>query len=702
MDTKPLVAEPLRGIDQRWNAPKEQAASVRDMWWDGRGGWSSSGGYRRIVQGPSNPFATVGAIESVHTFSQHNGARSWLIYITAAGALLAFNPSTAARSASPGDAAIDRSGATITRTTYATPWQRSQSFCWGDTFYLLNGVDRPVVFNGTWWDYAGFAGPAGTPSAILLGSPHACDQGPGSGAGDQTQKMPNTGLGPTIEVTDTDYKCGYRYRVSYVNSRGQESPLSAPSELVSFTNLGGFTVSTGAHFVKLSLPIGESEVVARRVYRTQNINDSAGIAVVGRANQYYYWGEVQDNICGTVIDGKPDSELGSLFDPDTLGAWPTGARFAAPFKGCNFLAVGSAVHVSAPGQPEVFPLDNVIPIPDSTLGPITAMYATRNALVVFKADGVYLIKGDAVNGFFAETLTLTAGCVAPNTCKEIPDVGLVFLGKAAIHVLEGTLENEGVPTQVVNLAVPLPTFMRRLNRSALINACAAVYHRDKELWIALPTIGRADNDLVLVFHYEIREWSYREDFPIASMLETADAAGHLYFASYADTTTRSPDGVVHLGIMHYSRGYDTKGGTAIAPRYETGVFSPAGVLRTHRPKYVIVRAALHGNNALTVNVRPNRSQGFWFTAPKAEAQQLPQDLAPVYGTATFGAGSLWQQLRPGPVRFDVEKIMGNSPVLETQVALAPATGTRMMTLLGVALEVPAEDPTDTKPLRGSR
>jgi hypothetical protein len=711
MSTNPLVAEPLAGIDERWASPEgvRAATRIRDMWWDGRAAWGSAGGYRRIIRGPlgelgvpTNPFAAVGAVESVHWFSQHNGARSWLIYV-ALGSVVVFNPSTAARAASPGDAAYDRGGNALTRAIVETPWQRSQSFCWGDNFYLLNGIDRAIVFNGTWWDYAGFPGPAGTPSAVVLGAPHACDLGPGTGAGDQAQKMPNTGLGPTIEVVDTDYKCGYRYRVAYVNSRGQVSPLSPPSELVSFTNPGGFTVSTGAHFVKLTLPIGGSEVVARRIFRTQNINDSAGLPVIGRADQYFYWGDIPDNCTSALIDGKTDSMLASqVIDPSAYGPWPSNARFATPFKGCLFAAGtnSSSLYFSAPNNPEVFPLDNVLAIPDSALGPITAMYATRNALVVFKADGVYLVKGDPVNGFFCETLTLSAGCVAPNTVREVPGAGLVFLGKAAVHCLQGTLENEGVPTQVINLSVPLPSVMRRLNRSALINACAAVYHRDKEYWLAVPTIGKADNDLVLVFHWEVRAWSTREKYPIASMLETSNAAGQLLFASYASTTARSPDGLVHLGVMVYSRGWPDKDGTAIEPLYETGQYAPGGTLRAHRPKGVLVHAILHGNNRITCNLRANRSRSFWFPVAKSEPQQLPQELVPLYGAARFDAGSLWQQLRPGPIRIDMEKNIGNTPILESAITLTPATGTRHMTIMGVALELPPDDPS-LKPLRAS-
>ena len=578
-----------------------------------------------------------------------------------------------------------------------SPWQRSQSACWGDNFYLVNGIDRPLVFNGYWWDYAGFSGPAGAPSAATMTHPHMSDSGSPTAF-----KIPNSGVGPLSDDSDTDYGCAYRYRMSFVNSRGQESPLSEPSDTVTFTNLGGFTVSTAGHTIRLTLPTGGPEVIARKVYRTQNMNDSSGNSVTGRGDRFYYHSTITDNLTTLVMDTTQDGVLGAEVDDLALGAWPLNAKFIAPFKGCMFVSgVGnSACYFSAPGAPEVCPVDNIIDIGDASLGPGTAMYATRNALVVFKARGIYLIKGDTVNGFFAQTLTREVGCAAPNTVREMPGVGLVFLSDDAVNALQGALENDGTPTKIINLGIPIPASLRRMNRSALLNACAAVYHRDKEYWLCVPTLGYANPNLVLVYHYEIAEWSYRENFPVSSILETPDHRGHLYFGSYADTAGHSPDGVAHLGIMVYSRGWADKDGTTISPLYETGEFS-VGRNRTFRPKHVIVDGILHGNNDLTLNVNTNRSQTAWLTTAKAQDQQYPHDPSPVYGTATFDTtGTAWQQWRPGPMRFDIEKV-SVGPVTDATITLQPASGTRFMTLSGLSVEIPVEDATPIKPLRAT-
>lgn len=612
------------------------------------------------------------------------------------GALYVFNPSTSARTGSPGDAARDRTHTVITRTVVQTPWQRSQSACWGDRFYMVNGVDRPLTFDGYFWDYAGWPGPAGTPTASPMNAPHATDNG-----ATPTIKIPNIGLGSTSETTGEDYKFARRYRVSFVNNRGAESPLSEPSEIIYFVNVGGEDIDEGVHFAKLDLPTGPPETVKRRVYATQNLYDSSSTLVTGRDTQFYYHSEIDDAGTATIMDSLPDGFLGALVDPNQFGAWPVNARFIASFNGRMYAsgANNSEVYYSRRGNPEVWPVDNVLDVGDAYLGPVTAMYATRNVLLVAKARGIYLIVDDGVNEPVARTLTRESGWIAHNTVREIPGVGIFGLSDDGITMLKGTLQNEGVETQTFNAGVVLPKTMAKINRAAMANACAAVYHKDKELWIAVPTLGNSNNNLVLVYHYEVREWSVRYNYPISSILE--DSSGHLIFGSYASTTALSPDGVAHLGIMVYSRGFSGKDEyaatpTAIQPVYETNPITIASAFRTFKPLHVLVYCILHGKNDLTMNLRANGKQGLWLDAYDRVNQEYPQEYNPVYGEATFDTGKVWQSWRPGTVRFDVTSSV-QQPVFECAIRLVPAS--RYMTLLNLSLEIQPGDPAGTKPLK---
>lgn len=702
METKPAILPALGGMDLRWSVDPRFATEVRDLKWNaGRSAWESAGGSRRIILGTTqdgitfnSPWATTTAIQSLHYFSQHNGARAWLIYEDSSGNLYQFNPSTAARSASPGDVGRDRANnLQDDRAVVNAPWQRSQSATWGDYFYLVNGINRPLVFDGYTWDYAGFSAPAGSPAPSVLNAPLANTELYTNGGATDTFQSLTSGLGPWSTDAAVDYKCAYRWRVAYRNARGELSPLSEASEYVRFTNLGGDTdVDTmGKHLVYVGLPTGGPEVVSRVVYRTQNIVDSSGNEVIGYAEQFYYHSEIPDNSTTGFVDGIPDSALGSLVDDLQFGTFPGAAKFICPFKGAMFVATenDTNIYFSRAGHPEMFPPDNYIPLGDASLGPVMGMYPMRNALVVFQARGIWFVKGDAKSGFSADIVTRTLGCAAPNTIKEVPGIGLVFLSDSGVFALPATAEGDGAPTRPIPLHDPINDYIERLNRSALVGACAAVYHRDEEYWLCVPQVGSATNNIVLVLHYDIRQWSYRLDFPVSCILETSDHRGHLLYGSWDTTTTET------RGIFVYSQGWPDKNGTAIAPLYRTGwVDAGGGNWRAIAPLGIVIRAGLHGNNTLTMDVHSNRKNEAWPQQP-ASRQQYKEDEVPVYGSCVYdGTGNTlakWQALRPGPIRFDIEAPK-QAMVHEVRASLTPQSGKRWITLQAVAVEVPVDDP----------
>jgi hypothetical protein len=354
-----------------------------------------------------------------------------------------------------------------------------------------------------------------------------------------------------------------------------------------------------------------------------------------------------------------------------------------------FVATGdnTNVYFSRALHPEMFPVDNVLPLGDAHLGPITGMYPTRNALVVFMQLGIWLIKGDPRNGFTAELLTRTTGCAAPNTIREVPGIGVVFLGSKGIFALVGALENEGTPTRVVPLHDPVEDYVDRLNESALIGACASVYHRDQEYWLCVPDVGSALNNLVLVLHYAVgpTAWSYRRDFPVSCIIETADHRGHLLYGSWDTASTSS------RGIFVYSAGFPDKNGTAIAPLYRSGWQDcGGGNWRAIKPLEVMARAGLHGDNTITIEVHSNRKNTAWPSNP-AVAQQYKEDVVPVYGTANYDGTATWQALRPGPIRQSISA-PPQASVHEVRLSLSPASGKRWITLQSIDVETRADDP----------
>lgn len=673
-----------------------------------------------------NPFVES-TINSLHWFTEHNGSRQWLVWDDSAGNLFAFDGSLAPynppyvylqRYTEDGVSNIDD------RVSTGQLGMRSQSVAWGGRLYIVNGKNDPLVFDGDKVEVAGFSVSPSAPTAHPVDSNHGntvvfsiqpalVDGLYRGGISKGTMSLAGIGLGSINEASgeakdghqqewlyDKGRICGYKYKVTFLNERGQESPLSEESNVAAFNNKSPSEVNfyygegearpgdRGRGFIRVELPIGGPSVVARRIYRSRNMYDSkGGLVSLGRGEDFYLLDEVQDNITTSYTDVRPDTALANLVEDLDFGAWPPGTSMLATFKNTMFVAGSgdNTVRFSAPLFPEVFPLENMIIMSDDDNGPITGMYASRNALVVFKSRGIYLVKGDPASGFYADTLTKDVGCIAPDSIADVPGVGLVFLSDGGVYAL--TNYEQGVAVGIVKLSTPIPNTMAKINWSSARLAASGVYSKDRELWISVPMLGSQKNDTVLIYHYDISAWSIREDFPIGSMVVTRDHRGYLFFGNN--------DPSVISGLMVYSRGFEQKGIVDIDPYYSTADFDFGAKFKTAQPAHVIVYAVAHGNNDLTLNYRQNRSLTEIRGTRQGVDQQDPNDRFAVYADATFGSGLKWAKLRPTTIRFDISTTHVG-PTKELQLSLSPLS--RNVQIIGYDLEVKLGEQRNIKPL----
>ena len=518
---------------------------------------------------------------------------------------------------------------------------------------------------------------------------------------------------------DQARKVGYQYKVTYVNERGQESELSSASSLVTIMNGTGPRTNSahGKNSIAVNLPIGPKECVARKVYRTRNCYDASGnLTTRGRQSSFYFLDEISDNMTTIYVDAHPDTALGDLVDKRNFGNFPPRTKFLAVFKNTMF-AAGSdfnELHYSAPLFPEVFPKDNVISVGDDDGGPIMGMRATKNALVVFKSRGIYLIKGSPGGGFVAQTLNKDIGCISPNSIVEIPGIGLAFLSEKSVYMLEGALENTGSITGVVNIGAEIPNQLERLNHSAAIRACSAVYLRDKEYWLSVPIDGSKENNICFIYHYEVGSWSVRKKIPANCMVASKDHRGYLFMGSH-NSYSKSL-----AGVLVYTRGSDikgmlTKGSTIekvvdedgsesftfeetkvpISSVYETVSNDYSSLFQNFRPAHVMAYAIGYGNNGLNVNTRVNRSIDQVRTTTQTGAQQDPNETYPVYGSAKFEEDR-WIAYRPTVLRYDVSTTHAG-PVRELSISFASANNNKIE-IIGYDLEAKVGEQRRIKPL----
>lgn len=643
METKRLLFKPLRGIDDSWRPSQDppKALRIRDMRYNDKDSWQNSGGYKVLVPNDEEgaAWSAFSEIESVHWFSEHSGNRQHLIFEAKDATdmrLYVFDGSKAGAQKWRPIMMADGTQAPA-RAELSAPHLRTQSVSWGGRIYLFNGKDPPLVFNGRYAERASFDGSPSAPTgqALRAGRTGIAELGLG--------RMSASSM--NVDADDPVRKWGYRYKITFINERGQESPPSSPSSMVMGKNEDSYR-----KMAVLSIARGGETIVARRIYRTrQCLDTNADLLSRAIGSNFYFLQEISNNFQTSFEDSYQDAFLGPLLDEGDFGTWPAKATMGASFKNRIFVAGSNSsdVQYSAVLRPEVFPVDNILGFGQDECGQITGLYTTQNALIVFKQRGIFLIKSmQANNGtqyFSSQNISRDIGCIAPNSIAEVPGVGVFFLSMGGVYALEGSLENVGARTRVIRYSTPIPGLTNRINSAASIQAVGTYYPADKEYWLSVPVDGNDKNNFVLIYHGAVGSWSFRENFPIADAIVTSDHRGYYIFGS---------NDSANKGLHVYTRGASTKGTASIEPLWETTDIDFNGPFAAFSPKYVVCDVIGYGDNDFELTYRVNRNLTATESA-KAQDQQDYTNQYAVYDTATWSATSLWYEHRPVPIRFDI-------------------------------------------------
>lgn len=634
----------LGGVNERWTPEMQAAARFEDARRDPRGGWTRCGGYRAILDPVEDPkdggeipaFTGTGVVNSMHWSAVHNGGIQYLIW-EMGGKLVYFNGSTKSWEVLKTD-----------RYTTSQPWQRTQYVSVGNNTWILNGENQPLRFDGERVHPAGFASAPTSPSCrgivegFVAGTSYA-----------------NLGLG-NANTYDDSGDGEYVYVRTEVNEFGTESPPSPVSNAVRWREqpLGEVTTPDGImpdplgtkYFVEVDVPAADGrDTVASRIYRCRN-------AVEGTLNYgttFYFVREVRTSARVKFIDIVPDSAMGSKMDPTQFGPWPRGAKYAVFWQNTMWVA-GMAEYpnrlaYSGPLQLENFPGNNFFNVGDGRGGEITGLYAAKNALIVFMRRGIYVVFGNARDGFYLRDYAKEDGSEAPNAICEIPGVGVMFVSRAGVKVIplgEAALEIPAARPQPLGNELQ-DTWRHRVNHGALMNACARVYHHDEEVWLLVPIDGQPDNRLACIYHYGRGrgDWTFRPNMPFSCMVESGDHRGHLFLGSHDDTN--------HPGVHVYSPGWADKDGDAIEFVYETVPMDfGIGRYESFSVKTLQLFVLGYGHKDARVDYYKDRRATPDNAVQKRRDQQDPTYEIPVWGATRWSATETWYRHRPLPLRFD--------------------------------------------------
>jgi len=554
-----LEVPKLGGVEEILPQADGMATKVENFTVDpATGGWDNRIGYEKFF--PNDvlyaPFTTEKRIHSLYVWSTHNGARTYYLYesenIGEARCDLSYLVGNTGSGGGIVD--IDKFRRIPTLNEAVTDYEP-----FGRYLIIVNGHDKPLKFDGEkennevrpigWETIPGTVSPWNPDPSGNSGSGQGQTQwikfyqelpgGTGSGGNNQNGGVPlgwetTYGLGSLT----ADAPNNYRWKVSFVSETGSESPLSASSELASWTTPTGASLQKRQGVFLEGVPIGPAGTVARRLYRTKNLGSG-----VDTASNYFFVAEIKNNVEETYVDYTPDSFLvvpAPSASQSVMFPAP-GARFAATFKNCLFLDGGQAdptrVYYSNPLNPDSFSASDYFDVGMRDGGDITGLFAYYNSLILFRESSIELVRGDPVSGFQVVPFIQGIGSRAINSVSAVPGVGIVFLGNDGVYRIYGGLDG-GSEVQIEKMSPGLVKTEKRFNPALLARASATYSPKWREWHCYIPVDGEEKPSFGLVYHVDKNAWSTRTGFPVGCI--AADQNGELIFGHNTGKPSGTP------------------------------------------------------------------------------------------------------------------------------------------------------------------
>lgn len=718
--------EQLKGLDELIPQSPDSATTMVNFTIDPKtGGWDNRIGYEKFF--PNNalygPFDDTERIQSLYVWSTHNGARTYHIYESS---LTGAN--TCSLNYTVGNVYITTGGGIVELdSNRSIPLSNEPGTSYspmGRFLVITNGYDEPIKFDGDevtelgWSRVPSPPTPFGVDPGVL-----GVTTGPSG-----TAFMPLTGWFRSDQKTFTNlydtsslfslrayYGLGdasvdsvntYKWKITWVNAAGSESPISASSDVCTWTRYSANkTVGPCLRYAAYlsDIAIGPSGTVARRIYRTKNLRESPD---VGADEVYYFVKEIDNNTETNFIDWIPDAAINNIapFDADSILLPTLAPRMSASFKGVLFIDGGSEdptkLFYSKPGQPDSYAASAYFDMGTRDGGGIVGMVSFYNQLIVFRENAIDMVRGDPVSGFKIVPIAEGIGTNAPGTITVVKELGVIFLGKDGIYQISGGMDG-GDTVRIQRISDGLLKTMARISLSSMPRAVATYSHKWREWHCYLPVDGETVPSLGLVLHVDNGQWSHREGFPVGAISTTP--SGDIVFGNNVGKTLGSRTDF-ECGLFVISRkrslGYTTPlipdGGTITVDKgpptstYKSAWLDFGSSQQKKFVKYVYVYALTRGNNAIPITYYMDYGDSGTESSPVKMQRPDHQDQG-VYGTGLWGS-STWEEPYLTEIRYPIAQKGASRFSFEIET-------TSDMILIGYSVEFSSNE---TKTIRGKR
>ena len=535
MKNTQVQVKALAGLYEKLPQPQEVATELNNWTVDKyTGGWDNRIGYERfnpLVPTSFAPFASLGRIDSMFIFSKHQGAMQALI-VESNGTLYHVDENSGP--------SMSLKTIMSNRTQPGINEAPTQYSTFGRWLIACNGYDKaikysawpvhqnavsfvPDMYDLGWNTIPAAPVPWGVTNWVntLITN--------GDSVSIFFEMTDNEGMGTnTIQTGTARDNNKYKYKVSFINNAGAESPLSETSSEVFWQT----EVHSGTQYkyaIYIEIPTGPDGTVARRLYRTKNYGTSA----TGTESTFFFVKDINNNTEGAVYDSIPDGGLGSVAPGETASiVFPAPrTRFNAIYKNCMFVEGGASndtvLFYSKPTLLDQYEATNFIELGNRNSGGITGLHPYFNFLLVFRERGIDAIMGDYPN-FNVVPISTEVGTRAINTVTNVPGVGIMFLASDGVYAISSNMEYSDSPG-IKQVSKHMLKTTNRINEDCIAKACAIYSPKWQEWHCYFPADGNQLPSLALVYHLEKNAFSTRTEFPVGCLAR--DYIGNIFFGN---------------------------------------------------------------------------------------------------------------------------------------------------------------------------